>query len=147
MQCGSELPDDSTYCLACGKRIGNVDDIPFGTIIVCAKCGAKNSRTERWCVSCDADLDEAKKRHISHDFKGFECRVCGVTGPAGSFYCRNCGVSLRSAPGWETFLGPEDSTHQHEIIRERQVIMVRCKYCGTLNGPSAQNCSSCGAQM
>lgn len=142
--CESNLPDDSTYCPACGKK---VEDIPFGTILVCAKCGAKNSRTERLCVACDADLDEPRKRRISNAFKGFECQICGVAGPAGSHYCRSCGASLRSSPGWQSFLGPEDSTHQHEIIRERQVIMIRCKYCGSLNGPEVQKCSSCGAQM
>lgn len=145
--CSSDMPDDSTYCQVCGKKIDGESDLPFGTIVVCPSCGAKNSRNERWCVSCDADLEEGKKKQISHDFKGFECKVCGVVGPAGSYYCRACGASLRTAPGWEAFLGPEDQSHQHEIIREHQVIMVRCRYCGTLNRPDAQHCSSCGAQM
>ena len=162
--CGSDLPEDSIYCLACGGRIGDeqVDvasyaNLPFGTVLACPKCGARNSRTDRWCGSCDADLDEAKKQLASPGPRGSDCPKCAVSSPAGSNYCRKCGASLIPGPRDQPIgvtvelpflaLGSPQPTHQHEIIRERQVIMIRCKYCGTLNGPSAQKCSSCGAQM
>ena len=141
--CGSNLPEDSFYCLACGGKVGDEEnnvvsyvDLPFGTVLTCPKCGGKNSRTDRWCGYCDADLDYEKKQLATPTPSGPGCPVCGVSNPVGSQYCRKCGTSLTT-----------DSTHQHEIIRERQVVMIRCKYCGTLNGPTAQKCSSCGALM
>jgi ribosomal protein L40E len=158
--CGSDLPEDSIYCLACGRKVGDEQSsvvsyatLPFGTTIACPKCGAKNSRTDRWCGSCDADLDYAKRQRTSTAPGGPNCPKCGVSSPADSWYCRKCGASLRPVPVDTTIslpsltVGDTETTHQHEIIVERQVIMVRCKYCGTLNGPTAVRCSSCGATM
>ena len=171
--CGSDLLDDSIYCMVCGNKVGDEQkdvvsyaDLPFGTILACPKCGGKNSRTDRWCRFCDADLDDAKKRYVSLTPSGSDCRVCGISSPAGSQYCRKCGASLKTGlrrgatesklsialgDSGPTFpfpvLGDSQPAHQHEIVRERQVIMIRCRYCGTLNGPTAQKCSSCGAQM
>ena len=34
------------------------------TIILCSKCGAKNSRTDIQCRRCDADLAEVKRRLV-----------------------------------------------------------------------------------
>ena len=159
--CGSDLPDDSVYCMACGRKVDdeqrgavNYADLPFGTVIVCPKCGAKNSRTDRWCGSCDAELDGAKKQRASPAPKGPECPKCGASSLAGSSYCRKCGAPF--GPVHKDYLlkvngipipNPFGSPHTHEIIREHQVIMIRCKYCGTLNGPKEKHCSSCGAQM
>jgi len=39
-------------------------DIPFDTIVVCPKCGARNMRTDRLCRSCENDLAEAKRAII-----------------------------------------------------------------------------------
>jgi len=161
-KCGSDLPEDSIYCLVCGGRAGdeqsnvvNYAELPFGTILECPKCGAKNSRTDRWCGSCDADLDVAKKLRASPAQRGPDCPKCGVISPEGSNYCRRCGAPFNPVPrdysivveAMRLPISTSQPTHQHEIIRERQVIMIRCKYCGTLNGPTAQKCSSCGAQM
>ena len=166
--CGSDLPEDSIYCLVCGRKAGDEQsnvvsyaDLPFGTVIKCPKCGATNSRTDRWCGSCDAELETAKKVQAVPALSGPECPSCGVRGIAGSSYCRRCGASFSPVPKDQSTvlsvvfgdsepglaLGGVWPTHQREIIRERQVIMIRCKYCGTLNGPDAVKCSSCGAQM
>jgi uncharacterized membrane protein YvbJ len=159
--CGSELSEDSVFCPLCGGDIhGEVGgavsyaNMPFGTIVDCPRCGAKNSRTERFCVACDTDLEGAKKNLASPAITGPVCPTCGVRGMEDTKYCRRCGASFNPSPkghavsmgGIQVFGRPEQ-LHQHEIIKERQVIMIRCKYCGTLNGPSDRKCSSCGAQM
>lgn len=163
-ECGTDMPEDSIYCLVCSRKVGDQQsdvasyaNVPFGAVLVCPKCGKKNSRTDRWCGSCDADLDEMKKRFASLGPRGPDCPTCGVSSPSGSQYCRKCGTSLTNAPRDQRkglaveqpflILGGSPPTQEREIIRERQVIMIRCKYCGTLNGPIAQKCSSCGAQM
>ncbi len=147
-KCGSDLPEDSNFCQVCREKVGDAQgvkasysDLPFGAIIVCPKCGAKNSRTDRWCGSCDADLEGAKKRAAAHAPSGPDCPACGVKNEAGASYCRKCGAEV------VPILWDSKPAKQREIIRERQVIMIRCKYCGTLNGPSEKNCTSCGAQM
>jgi uncharacterized membrane protein YvbJ len=161
--CGSDLLDDSVYCMVCGRIVGDDQgsvvsyaDLPFGTLLVCPECGAKNSRTDRWCGSCDADLEGVKKSRAMPLPKGPDCPKCGERNYENSNYCRRCGTSFvsvqmsypLSVDGVPTPMSPgSEAPHRHEIIRERQVIMVRCKYCGSLNGPDVQKCSSCGAQM
>ena len=161
--CGSDLPEDSIYCMVCGRTVGdaqsgvaNYSSLPFGAIIRCPKCGAKNSRTDRWCGMCDADLEFAKKQSASPERSGPDCPRCGVKGFSGANYCSRCGAAFNPiASSLSLSVGGPDvdealfdaPTHQHVIVRERQVIMIRCKYCGTLNGPEEKNCSSCGAQM
>jgi uncharacterized OB-fold protein len=151
-KCGSELLDDSAFCMICGNNVGDEHqvvsyaDLPFGTIVVCPKCGAKNSRTDRWCGACDADLEVVKVAKTMAPPKGPVCPKCGDRNYENANYCRRCGTSFIVTERTFDEDGPEVQ-HQHEIIRERQVIMIRCRYCGTLNGPSVQKCSSCGAQM
>ena len=95
------------------------------------------------------------------DTEASDCPKCGISSPAGTRYCRKCGASLMGEAvdgghSWGLTVGGGDvgleiglpfSSPQREIVRERQVIMIRCKYCGTLNGPNEKNCTSCGAQM
>jgi ribosomal protein L40E len=32
-------------------------------------------------------------------------------------------------------------------VREREIVKVKCKYCGALNPDGARNCGSCGALL
>jgi DNA-directed RNA polymerase subunit RPC12/RpoP len=45
-------------CIHCGKDMAGNE----GAVIFCPRCGAKNTRTERQCVRCDAELTTAKER-------------------------------------------------------------------------------------
>ena len=40
---------------------------------------------------------------------------------------------------------PEIGSTHTEVVRE--IVKVRCKYCGTLNFETSQNCSNCGAHL
>lgn len=134
-RCGSELLDDSVYCMDCGSRIADdaklgasYADLPFGTIVSCPKCGGSNFRTDQLCKQCDTDLTDVKRRLALQTSGGINCPECGMGNPSGSRYCRKCGAEMTTA---ET----------------RRPVIVRCKYCGTVNGPTAPKCSSCGATL
>jgi ribosomal protein L40E len=36
---------------------------------------------------------------------------------------------------------------QSTEIREREIVKVKCRYCGALNPDGARNCSACGAML
>ena len=40
---------------------------------------------------------------------------------------------------------PDPSSTHTEVLRE--IVKVRCKYCGALNLETSQNCSNCGAHI
>jgi hypothetical protein len=37
-------------------------DLDPDALVVCPKCGTKNTRTERFCTNCDEDLEQARSR-------------------------------------------------------------------------------------
>ena len=39
------------------------------------------------------------------------------------------------------------STTESPTIIEREIVRVRCRYCGTLNDTTDSSCSSCGARL
>ena len=40
---------------------------------------------------------------------------------------------------------PDPTSTHTEVLRE--IVKVRCKYCGALNLETSQNCSNCGAHL
>lgn len=143
-QCGFNLPDDSLFCLACGSRVGpsagvSYADVPFGTILICPGCGQKNMRTDRWCRKCDKDLTEAKRWVSVTEPKGIDCPQCNTTNPARSRYCRKCGYEIAPAR--------QEVIHEQEIIKEREIVLIKCPYCGNLSPQGTLKCSSCGGRL
>jgi ribosomal protein L40E len=39
------------------------------------------------------------------------------------------------------------ATAKETEVREREIVKVKCKYCGALNPDGARNCGSCGAVL
>ena len=63
-----------------------------------------------------------------------------------SFFIMLIGIMLvvvGAMSGFEKKLDPS-STHR-EVLRE--IVKVRCKYCGALNLETSQDCSNCGAHL
>lgn len=54
------------------------------------------------------------------------------------------GLWMRANKIWEPPVAPQPVIEKH-IIEE--VIKVRCKYCGTLNGVKDKACSACGGTL
>ena len=70
-KCGTTLPANAKFCLACGEQVVAVDTI------VCPKCG-KTTAKGNFCLECGAPL-------VS------KCPECGTQVPEGSKFCLNCG--------------------------------------------------------
>jgi len=68
-------------------------------------------------------------------------------GSAGSSwgYCKNCGAPLGPESRFCGKCGAEVGTAS--VVVEKQVVKVKCTYCGVLNDPTASVCESCGARL
>ena len=63
---------------------------------------------------------------------GGYCNKCGSPLATGQMFCGKCGTAV--SPGASTVI-------------EREVVKVRCQYCGFLNDSADTACKSCGAKI
>jgi len=61
-------------------------------------------------------------------------------------YCSKCGAPLAEGQRFCGSCGTEASPQTQTII-EREVVKVKCTYCGYLNDETDQSCKSCGAKL
>jgi Bacterial PH domain/zinc-ribbon domain len=55
--------------------------------------------------------------------------------------------SMMNAPGSRQSPPAQASTGGGQTVVEREVVKIRCTYCGTLNDETSTVCSSCGAKL
>jgi DNA-directed RNA polymerase subunit RPC12/RpoP len=60
------------------------------------------------------------------------CNKCGTPLSAGQMFCGRCGSPVSSAA---------------PTVIEKEVVKVRCQYCGFLNDSTDSACKSCGAKI
>lgn len=60
------------------------------------------------------------------------CNKCGAPLSAGQMFCGKCGTAVSAG-------GP--------AVIEKEVVKVRCQYCGFLNDATDSACKSCGAKL
>ncbi|MEM3830435.1 MAG: DUF973 family protein, partial [Conexivisphaerales archaeon] len=90
---------------------------------VCAKCGARNRPSAKFCTSCGAPLTELPSR----------CPKCGKPAPAGASFCGYCGAPLSPPVG--------KSENESETKKGETKI---CESCGTQIPIDAEACPNCG---
>ena len=63
-----------------------------------------------------------------------------------SFFIMLIGIMLVMVGAMGGFQKKPDATPTHtQVVTE--IVKVRCKYCGSLNLETSQNCSNCGAHL
>ena len=75
-KCGAELPDNAKFCLSCGEKINQVDNM-----ITCPGCGKKVQKG-KFCLEC------------GYKFTSSVCPKCGATLPDGAKFCLECGEKI-----------------------------------------------------
>jgi hypothetical protein len=60
------------------------------------------------------------------------CNKCGAPLSPGQMFCGKCGTPVSAAPS---------------TVIEKEVVKVRCQYCGFLNDAGDSACKSCGAKI
>jgi membrane protease subunit (stomatin/prohibitin family) len=90
-----------------------------GVQVRCAKCGALNPESAKFCGNCGTTLgpEQTQAQPV-----GVACPKCGTQNVAGAKFCSNCGEQL--------------------VVSE-----VTCPQCGTKNPPGARFCANCGNNL
>ncbi len=130
--CKKEIPDDSTFCLSCGRPLKDegVDAItpPEGS-------NTENRATIYMILA------------IMFLFFGCFLLIPGFFVGPGLMIPSSIVVVLGVV-----FLGARyyvlgQYARRVEALRKQAAIRVKCKYCGSLNPESAEKCESCGAAL
>lgn len=75
-KCGAELPPNAKFCLSCGERVQNKDNM-----VTCPSCG-KLVPKGKFCFEC------------GYKFQANVCPKCGAALPEGAKFCLECGERL-----------------------------------------------------
>lgn len=75
-KCGAELPPNAKFCLSCGERVQNKDNM-----VTCPSCG-KLVPKGKFCFEC------------GYKFQANICPKCGAALPEGAKFCLECGERL-----------------------------------------------------
>jgi uncharacterized OB-fold protein len=120
--CGSEIPDESRFCLSCGKDLVAPAQLP------------KDDGSEIFAMMCMGIAFMMFFFSMAPFFLGIW--VAGVA-------MLGVGVVLMLA-GYRMIRA---SRRDHVEIVHRKAVRIRCRYCGTLNKEQDDRCDSCGASL
>jgi len=94
------------------ERGVSYNDLPFDSVVECLGCGAKNSRTDTLCRSCDGSLDEARRNLYDKLHPRApavkKCPNCGAQNPVHLGFCLACWKDFDSSK-------PVPTTVKHAI--------------------------------
>ena len=95
--CGHENPEDSRFCLNCGRRVDGL----------CPNCGADNPAASHFCGACGFDLLAAPRENATQDLRhqsqpqmGVVCPRCHHSNEPGALFCYQCGLPLDGETGF-----------------------------------------------
>jgi hypothetical protein len=86
--CGVEGPDESKFCISCGKTIPEKASV---TKPHCSCCNFEAPEGSKFCVNCGAPVNQ-----ITSDWTPV-CHQCGVENAKDSKFCTSCGATLQAS--------------------------------------------------
>jgi len=139
--CGSENPSEAKYCLRCGA--------PLGSQTSALGQPAQHSKSvlaHRTILSKILETPGTTLLTIAVAFiiisvvvGALDHLVAAIALFAIGLILTYFSVQLRSHETRAVSRGTE--------VREREIVKVKCRYCGALNPDGARNCGSCGAVL
>ena len=125
--CGSDIPDESRFCLKCGKEVSAPRPAKQEPPPV-------DDSSEMFAMMCMAFAFMLFFFSLAPFFMGIW--VAGVAMLA-------IGVVLMLA-GYRMI---RVAKRDHMAMLERKAVRIRCRYCGSLNEEDDERCASCGATL
>ncbi len=120
--CGSGIPEDSRFCLKCGKDLSPRAQLP------------KDEGPELFALMCMGIA-------FMMFFFSLVPFLMGIW--IAGLAMITVGIVLMFA-GYRMIRA---SRRDEVTIIQQRTVRIRCRYCGTLNEERAERCSSCGASL
>ncbi len=94
--CGTENPDGSAFCNACGAKLDALRPAPAQDGKTCPHCGASNPAVVSFCQYCAKEFPKlgpiGQQAHGEH--QGRKCWRCGAAAGSVDSSCHACGADL-----------------------------------------------------
>jgi ribosomal protein L40E len=146
--CGTENPPEAVFCLKCGKRLAGARsdaDVPAKEFM---ETQARSAVTKMLETPGTIVLALGLFLLIASLLLMIASLWVGLGLLAVSIIVLLVAVQLR---GHEARIAQSQASNAPTVlqseIREREIVKVKCRYCGALNPDGAKNCGSCGAVL
>lgn len=93
--CGTDLPDNSKFCLQCGRTTIPLAQDPPTTTAVCKKCGTELPPGARFCLRCGRPVPGTIRKP---DPPNVSFCDCGTKLPPKAYFCPMCGKGMNVGP-------------------------------------------------
>ncbi len=120
--CGSGIPENSRFCLKCGKDLSPRTQLP------------KDDGPELFAMMCMGIAFMMFFFSLAPFLMGIW--IAGLAMIAVGIVLMFAGYRMIRA-----------SRRDQVTIIQQSTVRIRCRYCGTLNEERAERCSSCGASL
>ncbi|MGM9641522.1 MAG: zinc ribbon domain-containing protein [Faecousia sp.] len=137
--CGAKVPENSTFCLRCGKKL--IDETPLPPTEPadgprCPNCGTPiENESQRFCIGCGAVLTAEPEPKT----EGPLCPNCGAPVDPKLPFCCNCGAYLEK---------PEAPVDEPEPEPEPEPEKLLCANCGApIKSRDQRFCIACGTVL
>jgi hypothetical protein len=120
--CSSDIPDESRFCLKCGKDLAPPAQLP------------NDDGSEMFAMMAMGIAFMMFFFSMAPFFLGIWIAGVAMIG---------AGIVLMLA-GYYMI---RSSRRDHVAVIQHKAVRIRCRYCGTLNMERAERCSSCGASL
>lgn len=137
--CGAKVPNDSSFCNACGSPLKTDETVLDEGKIKCENCGAVLDKNMSFCTSCGQPLVTAAVKsnpEPKEEKSKNTCPSCGAVVNEDLNFCTSCGQALKKSDVSEVDI-------DFPAIQSTRV----CPLCGTVNDYDHAYCVNCGENL